>query len=310
MQRRQLIVDVIANDQTRPIVRDRLKMVQRAVKFAEKELGLPSQGSYTSYVDLGRDFVVWSVFVTPRYSLTPEQWCYPIVGCIGYRSYFSEGTARTFANRMQSQGFDVYVAGTPAYSTLGWFNDPVVSSMMHWKNYDLIGILFHELAHQKIYVKDDTVFNESFAKTVEQEALKRWMIAQSDPGSWQAYLQDKEREAEFIKMIQGTGKQLEKLYASDQSDQKKWTSKLAILRELRLMYFKLKQSWGGYEGYDRWMLSGVNNAKIQSVATYHDYVPGFQNVLMQQGNDLVHFYQAVKKLSTLSHAQRRKILMR
>ena len=309
IQKRRPIIDVMADDQTRPLIRKRLAMVQKAVAFAAKELDLQSQGSYSSYVDLGRPFVVWSVFITPRFSLTPKQWCYPVVGCIGYRSYFSEVTARIFADKMQSQGFDVYVAGTPAYSTLGWFNDPIVSSMMHWQDYDLLGTLFHELAHQKIYVKNDTVFNESFAKTVEQEALRRWMKARATPARWQAYLQDRKREAAFIQLIQQTGARLKKVYSSDLTEQNMLIQKLRLLRELRQAYFNLKITWGGYDGYDRWMLSGVNNAKIQSISTYHDYVPGFQRLLVKQGNDLAHFYQAVKKLTTLTAEQRKQFLL-
>ena len=308
LEKRLPITEVLADKKLDKNVRRKLQAVQEARVFSVKELGLPDNNSYRDYADLKRPYVMWNIFVTPAFSLTPIEWCYPVVGCIAYRSFFTRADAQQLKIEMEAKGHDVYLAGIPAYSTLGWFDDPVVNSMMHWEDYDLVGTLFHELAHQKFYIKSDTVFNESLAKTIEQEGLRRWMEYKSQGKLYQKYLLDGKREKAFVKIVLKARKNLEHVYANNHKHQNKLAAKLNVFRLLRQDYRQLRESWGGYDGYDRWILSGVNNAKIQSIATYYDYVPAFKRILAEQGGDLDLFYSRVKKITMQTELERKRML--
>ncbi len=308
LQKRRPIDTVVTDPAVDQRVRQRLKMIQKARVFAVRELLLPDNDSYSDYADLGRPYALWNVFVTPPYSLEPKQWCYPFVGCISYRNYFSPVPARAYADALQKQGYDVYVAGVPAYSTLGWFDDPVMNTMMHWENYDLVGTLFHELAHQKFYIPGDTVFNESLARAIEQEGLRRWMAQRRHSQDYQRYLLESRREQEFIRLILATREQLTDLYSSGLSQETMFASKLDIFRQLRRRYLELREQWGGYDAYDRWIFSGVNNAKVQSVATYYDYLPAFNKILSQQHGDLRLFYREIQRLMEMEISTRQAYL--
>jgi predicted aminopeptidase len=308
LEKRRPIDSVISDPSVDERVRQNLEMIQEARAFAVRELLLPDNDSYSEYADLGRPYALWNVFATPAYSLEPKQWCYPFVGCISYRNYFSQLPAQAYADSLQEQGYDVYVAGVPAYSTLGWFDDPVMNTMMHWQDYDLVGTLFHELTHQKFYIPGDTVFNESLARAVEQEGLRRWMAQHKDSRSYRQYLQESAREREFIQLVLGAREKLSALYASGLSEQAMFPAKLDIFRQLRRDYLELRTQWDGYDAYDRWMLSGVNNAKVQSVATYHDYLPAFNKILQQQQGDLADFYRQIESLMEMDTPERRAYL--
>ncbi len=309
LQKRRPISTVIEDPVVEVQVRERLKMIQKARVFAVSELLLPDNDSYSDYADLGRPYALWNVFATPPYSLQAKQWCYPFAGCINYRNYFSQSPAQAYADTLQAQGQDVYVAGVSAYSTLGWFDDPVLNTMMRWQDYDLVGTLFHELAHQKFYIPDDTVFNESLARAIEQEGLRRWMAQQQDSQNYQRYLQESKREQEFIALVLAAREKLSALYSSGKPEQSMFVAKLDIFRQLRRDYLVLRQQWGGYDAYDQWIFSGVNNAKVQSVATYHDYLPAFREILRQQGGDLAKFYRAIQALTKMEIAERRTYLL-
>jgi predicted aminopeptidase len=303
-------IETVINDESVPVdVRRRLEIIKQARSFAVTELKLPDNNSYRDYADLQRPYAMWSVFATPPYSLAPVKWCYPFVGCYHYRSYFNHAESQSFAQQLQEEGFDTYVAGVPAYSTLGWFDDPVINTMMHWEDYDLVGTLFHELAHQQLHIANDTTFNESFARAVEQEGLRRWMVAQQQSQRYQAYQADVKREQAFVALILQARNQLEVLYQTEMPEQKKFIQKLDIFRQLRARYFKLRESWGGVSSYDHWILSGINNAKVQSIATYYDYVPGFKKILADCDNDMQRFYHRVAELTTMDVTQRRRYLL-
>lgn len=308
LQKSRPIPSVISDLSVDEQVRRRLQMIQQARVFAVRELFLPDNDSYSDYADLGRPYVLWNVFVTPAYSLEPKQWCYPFVGCMSYRNYFSRIDAQAYADALQAQGYDIYVAGVPAYSTLGWFDDPVTNTMMHWQDYDLVGTLFHEMAHQKFYIPGDTVFNESLARAIEQEGLRRWMMQHQHSQEYQRYLQESEYELEFIRLVLTTREKLSTLYNSGLPQGAMFTAKLDTFRQLRRDYLALREQWGGYDAYDKWMLSGVNNAKIQSLATYYDYLPAFNRILRQQHGGLVGFYQEIRRLMEMDMPSRRAYL--
>jgi len=300
------IEDVITQSTTSPLLKQQLTDILKIRAFASEVLILPDNDSYTDYVDLERSSVVWSVFATPKFSFEPKQWCFFIVGCVSYRGYFSKVRAQTLAQTLRAQHYDVYVASIPAYSTLGWFDDPVLNTMLAWPLYDIAGLIFHELAHQKIYIKDDTAFNEAFAMTVEYVGIERWLAKYGTPQNIADYRQAQQRQQAFIDLVLSTRNELEQIYQQDLLPQKMEVAKTTAFDKLRSQYQQLKTRWGGFAGYDAWFAKDLNNAKLLSVVTYEEDVPVFQALLEQLGGDLPAFYQAVEKLGKLPKEERRK----
>jgi predicted aminopeptidase len=290
-------------------LKQRLTNILQIRAFASEQLHLPDNSSYTYYVDLKRPFAVWSVFATPAFSFTPKSWCFWIVGCVSYRGYFSQAAAQKLAKQLREQGYDVYVAGVAAYSTLGWFADPVFNTMLRWSKPRLAGLVFHELAHQQLYIPDDTAFNEGFAMAVEYEGVKRWLAKYGTPAEIKNYQLSQQREAQFIKLILTARRRLEHIYQNHTSPTELSAAKTAGYAQLHQDYQQLKASWGGYAGYDLWFEQDLNNAKIASIATYQDLVPHFQALLAKLDGDLTHFYHQAAQLKKLSLAERHAKLM-
>ena len=295
-RRSQPIDKVLADSKTPTPLKQQLRNILKMRAFASDELHLPDNRSYTYYADLERPFVVWSVFATPPFSFTPKQWCFLIVGCISYRGYFSETAAETLASSLRAQGNDVYIAGIPAYSTLGWFDDPIFNTLLKWHQHQIAGLIFHELAHQKLYIANDTAFNEAFAMTVEYVGIERWLARHGTPDDRYEYQQARQRQIEFVKLVLSTRNDLEHIYQQNLPIEKKQIAKVAAYETLRTQYQQLKTRWGGYTGYDAWFAKDLNNAKLLSIVTYQDLVPAFRNLFEQVGGDLQAFYQAAKQL--------------
>jgi predicted aminopeptidase len=300
---------VLADPHTPAAVREHLERVRAAREFASHELGLPDNDSYRSYADIGRPYVVWNVVAAPEFSVTPQHWCFPVAGCVAYRGYFHEQSARDFALGLESQGFDVAVDGVPAYSTLGKFADPVLSSMLRYGDDDLAATIFHELAHQLLYVRDDSEFNEAFATTVEYVGLERWLAQQGATARMQAFRDEQERERALVGLLAASRARLELLYASPLPRDEMAVKKAEVLAQLSGDIRALERRQGvTYPLYEEWIAAGLNNARLASVATYYDCVPGFRRLLEQQGDDLPRFYQAVRELAKESRAQRHEKL--
>jgi predicted aminopeptidase len=297
--KREPIAEVIADAATAPQLRARLEYVATARDFASRELGLPDNESYRSYADLGRPYVVWNVFAAPEFSVEPRRWCFPIAGCVVYRGYFSEDAAQRYASRMRRRGDDAAVAGIAAYSTLGHFKDPVLNTMLGWSDAQLVGTLFHELAHQVVYVPGDSEFNESFATVVEEAGLEAWLAARQRGQDLVAWREQRERQAEFIALLLSARSKLRTLYESALPDDEKRSRKQYEFGELKLAYQRLKQQWNGYPGYDRWFDRTLNNAHLVSAATYYGCVPGLQRVLSEVGGDLRRFYDEARRLARM-----------
>jgi predicted aminopeptidase len=306
LSRRRPISEVLADQKTSPILRQRLKMLQRARNFASSELKLPDNASYRSYADLGRRYVVWNVFAAPELSLKPIEWCFPVAGCVAYRGYFSKDGAERFANTLRQRGDDVQVEGIAAYSTLGWFSDPVLNTMMNYPGYELAALIFHELAHQKLYIKGDTTFDESFAMTVEREGLRRWLIHEHTPKVFRKYIQRKRRQEQFIALVMHTRKRLHALYSGPMTKRQKLAAKRTAFADLKSEYRILKQSWGGYRGYDGWFDRKLNNASLVPIGSYYDYIPAFEQILRDNGGDLTRFYARAAEIGKLPPKQRRQ----
>ena len=305
MHERVPLDKAIADPHTTGAVRAQLEQVQAARDFASRELGLPDNKSYRSYADIGQPYVVWNVVATPEFSVTPEHWCFPVAGCVAYRGYFHEQAARKFAAEMSAQGFDVSVGGVPAYSTLGKFADPVLSSMLRYGNDELAAMIFHELAHQLLYVRDDSAFNEAFATTVEDVGLERWIAHQGGGMRIREYRDEQARETAAVKLLSATRSRLAQLYASGVPVAVMRERKRELLAELaaqlRAAEYREKVT---FPLYDEWIAEGLNNAQLASIATYYDCVPGFKRLLAAADNDLPRFYAAARELSKLTRAQR------
>ena len=296
ISRSQPIPDVIGKSDA--ALAERLQHIRQIRAFASRELGLPDNGSYTRYTDLGRPFVTWNVFATPELSMTPRQWCFPIAGCVNYRGYFRENEAQGEQSRLKAAGDDVYVGGVPAYSTLGWFDDPVLSSFVRWPETEVARLIFHELAHQLLYVKSDSVFNESFATAVEEAGLTRWLATQKDPRlATQAARTDRLR-AKFRELVRTTRGRLYELYNSQLSDADKRRAKADTIAAMKAAYENAKAGEPGLGGYDRWFAQQPNNAALAAIGIYTDRVPAFRELLRESNGDLPMFYDRVREIST------------
>ena len=294
----------IASPLTGDKLRDKLAKVKEIRKFAVSELDLPDNDSYTTYTDLKRPFVMWNVVATPELSLKPVQWCFPVAGCVNYRGYYSKDEALAYADELRAQHYDVEVSGVPAYSTLGWFKDPVLSTFIQYPDGELARLVFHELAHQVVYVPGDSRFNESFAVAVEEAGVARWMSRYGDDKMRAAYAAYEGRKQDFITLLMKHRKALQEVYAQDASKAEKRKQKAAIFQTLKDEYQILKASWGGYKGYDHFFEQPLSNAHLAAIATYHDYVPAFRALLAKEKH-FSRFYAAVKQLSLLDKNERR-----
>lgn len=310
MSMRKPVDRVIADQQTSEDLRQRLLQAEAIREFAHRELDLPGNGSYQSYVDLDRPFVSWTVIAAPEFSLEPKVWCFPLIGCVAYRGYFHEAEAKRFAGDLAAKNYDVFVSGVQAYSTLGWFDDPLLNTMIRLPEHRLAGLMFHELAHQRLYVPSDSAFNEAYAVVVERAGLRRWLAKTDDAKLNALYETDQERRAAFLQLIGRARSALERLYALALPDQERRAEKAAIFHRLRSEYQSLRQSWNGYAGYDHWFESGLNNAGLSLVATYNANVPALENLLRQKGGDLSAFNAACEALARMSANERRQALER
>jgi predicted aminopeptidase len=298
------IPERIADPATPADLRARLERVQKIRDFASQTLALPDNGSYRSYADIGRPYAVWNVFAAPEFSVVARQSCFPVAGCVSYRGYYAQADAERYAGEARARGDDVYVGGVPAYSTLGWFDDPVLSTFIRYPDGELARLLFHELAHQVVYVKDDTVFNESFAVAVEREGVRRWLAQHGDEAHRRAYDAPQARKAQFVALVLRYRDRLAALYGEPLSDAEKRAAKARVIAEMETEYAALKTSWGGFAGYDRFFAKPVGNAHFASVAAYTQLVPDFEALLASAGNDLPRFYAAVRSLAALPKAER------
>lgn len=302
------IKDVIANPATDDKIRRQLELIQRARRFAVEKLKLPDSDSFREYSDLKRPWVLWNVFATPELSLAPKQWCYPFLGCHGYRVYFDEADAKRLASDLEKEGLDVYIAHSPAYSTQGWFADPVYNPMLRYDDLTLVGILFHELAHERIYITDDSELNESFATTVQDEGVRRWLEDKNRVSDFSDYQREQEKDDDFIRMMIEHRNALQQLYATDLIETEKRSGKKKVFSDLKKKFNKLKRAWGGYSGYDHWFDKPLNNARLAPIGTYHNAVPGFKKLLDKNNYDLDAFYREVEIIAAMHVSARRELV--
>jgi predicted aminopeptidase len=308
MAKRRPIGDVIANASTKPAVREQLKSVSLIRDFATRELKLPDNGSYRKYADIGRRYVVWNVVAAPEFSVQPRQWCFPIAGCVAYRGYFREHDALAFAATLRERGYDVVTGGVAAYSTLGHFDDPVLSSMLGWSDVQLASIVFHELTHQLLYLPGDSAFDEALATVVEQDGVRRWLRSQGRERDLQAYELQEARYRQVLELLLKGRAELNDLYRSKVPPELMRDRKAQVFSRLRAGYGDLKSSWGGTAPLEDWFLQPMNNAHLASIATYQQCVPGLMLELAKAGGDLPRFYSRARELAKLTAGQRQHLL--
>ncbi|MBK4998412.1 aminopeptidase [Pseudomonas sp. S31] len=308
LRARQPVDNVLADPASSPQLRERLAHAEQARRFASDHLKLPDNRSYRVYADLGRPYVVWNVFATPELSLQPVTHCFPIAGCVAYRGYYRQGDARGAAALMREDGLDVYVGGVEAYSTLGWFDDPILSTMLGWGDERLAALIFHELAHQRFYVRDDTAFNESFATFVEQEGARQWRVAR---GLAPLGLGQTAQQEQFTRLVLASRERLQAIYAGPLDDAHKRVAKQAEFERLRGEYQRVRDSqWNGDKRYDAWVYAPLSNAKLLPFGLYDQWVPAFAAVFREVDGDWARFYERVEQLGRLSATDRKAALQR
>lgn len=302
------VARVIADEARDPALRQRLARALEARRFASSALGLPENDSYRLYADIQRPYVVWNLFATEAFSVKPVEHCFPIAGCVAYRGYYRQGAARGDAARLQAQGLDTYVAGVDAYSTLGWFADPLLSSMLRRDDEQLAALLFHELAHQRLYVPGDTAFNESYATFVEREGSRQWRRARGlPPPDGQAQRQYRQ----LVELLLAARERLAELYASGKPEAELRVLKHAEFARLRRDYRQLRDSaWAGSRRFDGWFARPLNNASLVPFGLYDRWVPAFAALFEQNGRDWSRFHAAVAALAERSADEREATLRR
>jgi len=306
MRKREPIDEVIEDSETSPELAARLRLLDEARDFSIEILGLPDNKSYRTYADLERDYVVWNVFAAAEFSLTPKQWCFPVAGCVSYRGYFSKDDALRESKRLSDGGFDVAVGGVAAYSTLGNFNDPILSTMMRWDDIDLVAVLFHELAHQVVYVKDDSAFNESFATAVEEIGVKLWLESRGEEEKMADYIAGRELQQSLLGLVAAARSVLEKVYAADIDVPDKRAQKRARLKVLAEDVAARMQS-SGRDG-SGWLSGELNNARLISMTLYEGRLPSFRALYAKCENKLQCFYAEAKKLGAMDFTAREAAL--
>ena len=308
MQAARPIQDWLDDPSTPPELRQRLVLAQRMRRFAVERLHLPDNASYHRYADLHRQAAVWNAVAAPPYALTLKTWCFPFTGCIGYRGYFDEAEARALADRLRAEGMETNVYGVPAYSTLGWMNwlggDPLLNTFIRSNEGELARLLFHELAHQVVYVKDDTTFNESYATAVERLGGEEWLASEAGDGAREAYLRFDGRRRELRALMLQTRQALAAVYADDANLEPMEQRKARAMAEFHASYARLKREhWAGFAGYDAY-IARANNAVFGVQAAYDGQVPAFEALFAREGRDWARFHAAVAALAAQPRAER------
>jgi len=312
MQRARPVDQWLADGSAAEPLKRKLSASQRMRAFAVHELKLPDNASYTRYADIGRPAVVWNVVAAPELSLKLKTWCFPVMGCVGYRGYFDKAGADALGAELRAQGWEVDVYGVPAYSTLGWTNwlggDPLLSTFIGWPEGEVARLVFHELAHQVVYAADDTAFNESFAVAVERIGGNRWLAQEGDAQQVRDFEATQQRREAFRALTLRARTALDVLYKeANLDDAAKRQRKAEVMAQMRADYARLKADWGGYAGYDPF-IARANNASLAVQGAYNDLVPDFERLFERCGRDFDKFYDAVKRLAALPKDERHATL--
>jgi predicted aminopeptidase len=304
MSQRVDIDEMLADEQLDDGLRERLQLVQEIRRFSIERLDLPANDSYLSYVELDQPYVVQNIFAAPEFSTRLYEWCYPVIGCASYRGYYDEARMLAYSDDLKAQGLEVYIARVSAYSTLGWFDDPVLSSFVNWPDYRLAGLLFHELTHQQVYIDNDTTFNESLASAVQQVGTELWLKSRQQDEQLEQLTKWSHYRDEVIVLIGNTRERLAEIYAGDGDDADKRERKSRIFTGARDVHAEIAAKHGIEGGYTNWFAGELNNAKIGSVAAYNSLMPAFINMIRAYNLDFAPFYEYVQVVGDLDKSVR------
>ncbi len=298
------IPEVLADPSTKDKLRERLELVQKLRAFAITDLGLPGNSTFTRYSDLGRRYAVWVVYASPEFSIEGKGWWYPLVGTLKYRGFFDEASAKAETKNLKAQGYDVLMSGVEAYSTLGWFSDPVLNTFINRGDGDLAELIFHELTHVRLFLPGDTDFNEALATAVGQEGARRWFLSRHEPDKLRAYEQELGKDNEIVHLLLRTRAELKELYDKPLPTEQMRTEKKRLLALLNTRYQELKLRWKGDSRYDLFFSKPINNARLNTIAAYHDLVPAFARKLREHHGDLDAFFHEMEGLRNRSKQER------
>lgn len=307
LHKQRAVESLLTDTRITPGLKQKLMEIRLILDYAHNELGLPDNGSYRRYVELGREYIVWNVFAAPEFSLEPRQWCYLLIGCTSYRGYFRQQEAEAYARSLQQTGWEVSVNGVSAYSTLGWLRDPLLSTMMHRENWEIARLLFHELAHQIVYISGDTEFNEAFADAVAGIGLRRW-LADRHPDLASTVSAALRREESLYELLFDMRARFAQLYQSGQPVTVMRQQKAQLHAELVKQYQGLKQQWNNDSRYDHWINTGINNASLAALSTYRALVPAFEIAFQTHNQDLARLYEWASQLVHCNRQQRLEVL--
>ena len=310
MSKRTSITSVLQQNNISAETRLALTNVQQVRSYASNTLGLPDNKSYTHYVELDREYVTWVVFAAPELSLQPVSWCFWIVGCVPYRGYFDQQKAVDFAEQMALQGFEIHIGSVAAYSTLGWFSDPVLSSMLNRGRVATADTIFHELAHQQVYIKDDTDFNEAFASAVARAGVRNWLQDSGELKLLARYEQGLVEKDQIYQQIQQLRQRLRLIYKSSATESDKRARKELAFNEYRDKTSKIISAWEHGDRYRPWALDGINNAKLNAMSTYQELITDFLSLFKACDKAYTKFYHVVASTHKLSKPERRNFLRR
>ena len=308
MRQRQPVADVLQGDSLSEQQRAQLLQAVAIRDYAADTLFLPVNDNYQHIVSLDSNYVSWNVFAAESLSMEALQWCFPVAGCVSYRGYFKEQAARDYGEKLQQQGYDIYVGGVTAYSTLGWFKDPLLSTFLRYQDTRLAALLFHELAHQVVYVKGDTTFNESFATAVEELAVAQWLRdadRENQLAAWEGHNRWVETFTQWLLLHRD---KLQQIYDSAGSEAEKRAQKQATIASMQASYGAFRRANGGDGGFDAWMRQPLNNASLLSIGSYNDWVGAFKQLFRQQGCRWPDFYRAAERLAAQQPDQRIRTL--
>ena len=309
MSARQSIEKLLAADDTDPELKGKLQTLIDARQYAVTSLHLPENDSYNTYVETGKRAITWNVVATEEFSMLPNTWCFPVAGCVNYRGYYDREDAEKFAASLADQSYDITIGGASAYSTLGWFDDPVFDTMLRGEDVRYVGTLFHELAHQLLYVKDDSNFNEAFASFVEQVGVRSWLEDKQQADRIEGYDASLKRAGEFVGLLKTTREALLELYTQSLSAELMRERKQLVFDEMREDYELLKASWNDYKGYDGWFRRELNNARLVAVSTYRRYIPAFDAMYKEVGSDLQRFYLRAEEVAEQPSEERQATML-
>lgn len=307
LSKREDIAALIERPDTDPVLADRLALALEIRAFAVAELGLPDSQSYTRYADLGREAAVWNVVATPRFDLEPRTWCYPLVGCLAYRGFFRQQRAEALAERLGEQGYDAAVFPVTAYSTLGWFADPVLNTMLSRSDARLAALIFHELAHEQLFLRGDTEFSEGYAVAVERIGVERWLRWRGDPGALEVWRRDEALQAEFTRLLLAARASLAGIYGAAHGESVMLELRRQTFESLRASLVELDRQ-AGDRRFSRWAQRDLNNAHLALVATYESAVAGFKRLYTDCDRDLACFHARAAELARADEATRRRVL--